>query len=450
MSVTLSEVKRAARAHRAPLAGESAGYLVLAIADQVLQAPRLVQAADVQLTEEGALRVVSGHASSDVDAELSLRRALDQLLLVASSGSAALTRASRRTAPLGLSSLVRELEAALIPVNRAAARRALARVHRETARALESGTLPEEPAEDVAPIALPVPVPTSVVAAPTPAAAREPQPKTELAPEPEPDHETPALAAPAMPALGESHLNGVVSALCDELPLPPQFVESEPLTSALPVRELPVPVVASAPEPEFLLEIDVELESEGEAVDSSAAPTVMRAVPVAPVALSAPDANSEQPLLDLPLEARTQPEPVILRKALKPLLDLLPEPELERMPETPTLGSLVTQLPILAPEQIAEMSVLTSAPMIDLEQRLASASDDRTERMPEVAELSPGAALTVAGIESSQSRKSDVNELINSFHVAEPDSNPGLCRAIKEMAQLDLTPAPFAALIRER
>ncbi|HEX2672183.1 MAG TPA: hypothetical protein VHM25_14990, partial [Polyangiaceae bacterium] len=64
MSVTLSEVKRAARAHRAPLAGESAGYLVLAIADQVLQAPRLVQPAEVQLSEDGALRVLSGRASS--------------------------------------------------------------------------------------------------------------------------------------------------------------------------------------------------------------------------------------------------------------------------------------------------------------------------------------------------------------------------------------------------
>ena len=88
MSVTLSEVKRAARAHRAPLAGESAGYLVLAIADQVLSAPRLVQAADILLTEDGALRVVSGQASSETDAELSLRRTLDQLLVVASSGSA--------------------------------------------------------------------------------------------------------------------------------------------------------------------------------------------------------------------------------------------------------------------------------------------------------------------------------------------------------------------------
>src|SRR4051812_38448291 len=127
MSVTLSEVRRAARAHRAPLAGESAGYLVLALADQVLSAPRLIHADDIQLTEDGGLRLMRGTASSESEAELSLRRALDELLLVASSGSAALMRAGRRGSPVGLASLVRELEAALIPVNRSAARRALAR-----------------------------------------------------------------------------------------------------------------------------------------------------------------------------------------------------------------------------------------------------------------------------------------------------------------------------------
>jgi hypothetical protein len=378
MSVTLSEVKRAARAHRAPLAGESAGYLVLALADQVLQAPRLVQAADVQLTEDGALRVISGHASSDADAELSLRRALDQLLLVASSGSAALTRASRRTTPLGLSSLVRELEAALIPVNRSAARRALARVHRETARALESGSLPEdeesqpaappppaiaEPAIAAPTIAAPtIAAPTiaappaiAVIAAP-PAIAVIAAPPVVEPPAPaaveEPELETPALAVPvlpAMPALGESHLDGVVSALCEQMPAAPQFVESDALTSALPVRSVRAPEAEA--EPEFLLDIDVEFETD--AVDSSAAPTVMRAVDVEPATSLASDASEvSDASTEPPLEARTRPEPVVLRKTLRPLLELLPKPFSEPVPETPTLGTLAAQLPILAPEQI--------------------------------------------------------------------------------------------------
>ena len=47
-----------------------------------------------------------------------------------------------------------------------------------------------------------------------------------------------------------------------------------------------------------------------------------------------------------------------------------------------------------------------------------------------------------------ESKRSDVHELLSSFQVAESDANPGLCRAIKDMAELDLTPGPFAALIR--
>jgi hypothetical protein len=452
MSVTLSEVQRAARAHRAPLAGESAGYLVLAIADQVLLAPRLVQAADVQLSEDGALRVLSGRASSEEDAELSLRRALDQLLLVASSGSAALTRASRRTAAVGLSSLVRELEAALIPVNRSAARRALSRLHRETARALETGTLPA----DEEPEAVASPAPVAPVAESIRAEPCEPNPKPEPELDPEQDLETPALLVPVspvvMPLFAESHLDGVVSALCDALPAPPQFVESDALTSALPVQSVPPPVAAL--EPEFLLEVDVEFEPEEpnevdeieatDAVDSSAAPTVMRAVAVAPIPTAVEicddDSDCETQALSLPIEARTKPEPVMLRKTLRPLLDLLPKPsEPEPLPETPTLGTLAAELPILPRERIAEMSVAANLAR-ELPPSAESCSDP-TERMPEVQPLPPGVAMV-------ESKKSDVNELLSAFQVAEPDVNQGLCRAIKEMAELDLTPAPFAALIR--
>ena len=432
MSVTLSEVKRAAKAHRAPLAGESAGYLVLAIADQVLRAPRLVDASDIQLTEDGALRVLSGHASSDVEAELSLRRALDQLLLVASSGSAALTRASRRTAPVGLAALVRELEAALIPVNRGAARRALARVHRETSRALASGTLPaEEPESAVMPVqaasanadAKPPPL---IVATPTPP-----------------------------PLIVESHLNSVLTALRNELPAPPEFQESDALTIALEVRPVVLAVAAPPTEPELEFDEDVEFEAEleVEAEDSSAAPTVMRAVQVTKVVFAPSEASDEVPS-ELPAEARTRPEPAVIRKSLRALLppEALFAPPCAPLSHTPTLGSLAAELPVLDAAQLAELSlqaeqelaptpeltVVTSAPVFEL----------GTEPMPEVAPLPPGTAMVA-------SRKSDVSELLSSFQItanaaAVPNETDEvqLRRAIKEMADLDLTPAPFAALIR--
>ncbi|MEO6600614.1 MAG: hypothetical protein ABIQ16_12110 [Polyangiaceae bacterium] len=430
MSVTLSEVKRAAKAHRAPLAGESAGYLVLAIADQVLSAPRLVEASGIQLTEDGALRVVSGNASSDVEAELALRRALDQLLLVASSGSAALTRASRRTAPVGLAAFVRELEAALIPVNRAAARRALARVQRETSRALLSGLLPAEEPEVFA----------------------EPVPLVPVAPAAEPVSVLPAVAATPVEVVpvAESHLDGVLTALCQELLAPAELQESDAGTISLAVRPIGVaPVLEVEPELEVDFDVDFDVEFETEAHDSGEAPTVMRAVDVHPVVLSAADELDVTPF-ELPAEARTRPEPAMIRKSLRALLPVeLPlPPDAVPLARTPTLGSLVAQLPVLDAAQRAQLAqrlleselelerapdltVVTSAPVIE----------EGTEPMPEVAPLPPGVAMVA-------SRKSEVNELLSSFHIEADDSNQGLCRAIKEMADLDLTPAPFAALVR--
>jgi hypothetical protein len=447
MSVTLSEVKRAAKAHRAPLAGESVGYLVLAIADQVLSAPRMVQATDIQLTEDGALRVLSGLASSDADAELALRRALDQLLLVASSGSAALSRASRRTAPVGLSALVRELEAALIPVNRAAARRALARVHRETVRALASGSLPEEEAE-AAPVAVVAPLAAASLPVVTAVAPVAVAPIAVVAPV----ALAPLVVAEPVP---ESHLDGVLTALCEELAAPAELQESDALTRALEVRPVdprPAQAALAAPEAELEFDVDVEfeLEAEPEATDSSAAPTVMRAVEVQPLVLSAADSFDDAPS-ELPAEARTRPEPAMIRKSLRAMLPAeFPPPAESALARTPTLGSLAAQLPVLDAQQIAELSeeaeacaeltVVTSAPVIEI-------VAEPTEPMPEVAPLSPGVAMVA-------SRKSDVSELLSSFQITrDPQNEPigsdvGLRRALKEMAELDLTPAPFGALIR--
>jgi hypothetical protein len=53
MSVSVLELIAAAQAGEAPLAAESAGYLVLAAADQTSGAPRRLSARLVMLTEEG-------------------------------------------------------------------------------------------------------------------------------------------------------------------------------------------------------------------------------------------------------------------------------------------------------------------------------------------------------------------------------------------------------------
>src|SRR5690606_9229311 len=70
------------------------------------------------------------------DAEASVRALLTKLLEVSGSGTPALTTAAKRKPGNGLPALVEELEAALIPVNRAAGRRALARLARVVKRVL--------------------------------------------------------------------------------------------------------------------------------------------------------------------------------------------------------------------------------------------------------------------------------------------------------------------------
>ena len=455
MSVTLSEVKRAARAHRAPLAGESAGYLVLALADQVLSAPRLIAPGDVQLTDDGGLRVLRGQASSETDAELSLRRALDSLLLVASSGSAALMRAGRRSSPVGLPGLVRELEAALIPVNRAAARRALARLQRETARAVASGTLPVDEPELAEPV---LPIAAAVVEAVAPVVEAV-APVVELATDSD-ELETPAIAVNA-PILvdappSESHVLGSPSAAGEAYNAPSEDSslndDSDALTLAVDVRTTFVAVEIG------LLDEDVEFLDDIEIVDEEAsdALTVARSVEVEPVASAVP----EQGLVDLPEEACTRPEPVILRRALRPLACPEIAPAAQEAPVcTPTLGSLAAELPVLAPELIAEMTrrerdsaiallevsrAAEPVPSVSAAEEgvvCSAPREDFTEPMPEVAPLSPGVAIVA-------SRRSDVSELLAGFGVGPDDSHQGLRRAIKELAELDLTPAPFTALIR--
>ena len=309
-------------------------------------------------------------------------------------------------------------------------------MHRETARALASGVLPEEELEEASPVvAAPLAAAQPARAVLAPVALREPAF--------EEDAQTRAIPRVSEPE-HSGHLDGVLSALCEELPAPPQLTESDALTVALEVR-----LVARPPEPQ--LDFDEDVEFETDSVDSGAAPTVMRAfevqaIPLSASALAAADVLAEQLSLEPPADACTRPEPVVLRRSLPPeQRAVLPAPFSEEPARTPTLGSLAA-LPRLSSERIAELSAVASAqfeePVTTADQVICSApNDELTEQMPEVAALSPGVAMVA-------SRKSDVSELLSSFQIGPDDSNQGLCRAIKEMADLDLTPAPFAALIR--
>jgi hypothetical protein len=134
-SVTLDEVFSVVAGKRVPLAPELAGYLVLEIAEHADPNGGDVDPRSVYVGEEGTVALVKPKREGATgDAEASIRAALARLLEASGSQTPALAAASKRKAGIGLPALAEELEAALIPVNRAAGRRALARLAREVKR----------------------------------------------------------------------------------------------------------------------------------------------------------------------------------------------------------------------------------------------------------------------------------------------------------------------------
>jgi hypothetical protein len=286
MSVSIAEILRGAAVHAVPLTGECAGYLVLAAADQALTAPRQVDAAELHLLDDGSVRAVGTRACSEVDAERDLRQLLDRLLSTASSVTPALLRAGRRAPGAGMAPLLREIERALIPVNRSAARRALARLEREAARAVESGRLSEQPAAengasaplDAAPPSEPVTVRGESIAFEV--SAHVPAPALDLSPV---RAVLPAVAAaPAMSAAHPLH----------ELPPPPP---SRAALASLPSLT-PPPVACFVPEPNRQL---AETRPEPVVARASARPEAPAHTPmpeaILPVATSSTCSNSATP-----------------------------------------------------------------------------------------------------------------------------------------------------------
>jgi hypothetical protein len=134
-SVTLDEVFTVLAAKRVPLAPELAGYLVLEIAEHADPSGGDVDPRSVFVGEEGTVALVKPRRDgASGDAEGSVRATLGRLLDASGSVTPALAAASRRKSGAGLRALADELETALIPVNRAAGRRALAHLAREVRR----------------------------------------------------------------------------------------------------------------------------------------------------------------------------------------------------------------------------------------------------------------------------------------------------------------------------
>ena len=556
MSVTLVDVLAAARARCAPLVGELAGYLVLGVADQVAAAPRRVAAADIILGPDGAVALVGGRAASDHAAEASLRDLLKHLLVNASSASPALSRASRGSCGRGVAALVRELEASLIPVNRAAGKRAATRLYRETKRAVDEGLLAawreseresqrvemesDEPPEVVAEVSTDQAPPrkrdcavssgeaTEAIPPPVPAAAervdRSEEPAlaelsdapdvevvVELSSPPPPEV---AAALPAArhvraadepshgpPAVEEEDVTrpepivlraacgvGLESESCRDTgsknrPSGEQsesdFALTPPLgsiaslqSSAAPdhgQRSLTGPVIAlldmERTDPmhqgeyleisESLGNYALALGSEDEKLDAAC-----RAVssPPAPVAVDtggpAPASEADEPrpafVLESPpwapnattaVDGRAHPVGQWLREAKWAWPDLSPVPPAPELVAPPPVASAADSLPGGAHAvQVANVVVPSCG--------LAAAEDSFPPEdgwdVPAAEEAAVSLLREVRAPSTFSPRRSQVEDLVASFTVADQREDGDVCRDLKRMAGLDLTPLPGA------
>ncbi len=135
MDISLDRVLEAARARRATLTPEVAGYVILLAAQQLAAERSQISAQSVLLDETGDVFVKRAFAASELDVDAMLRELLGALIAVCSSPPPAIVAVAERGSSGDLRGLVAELSAALIPINHSAAHRALARLYREARRA---------------------------------------------------------------------------------------------------------------------------------------------------------------------------------------------------------------------------------------------------------------------------------------------------------------------------
>ncbi|XYH94411.1 hypothetical protein ACMHYB_42260 [Sorangium sp. So ce1128] len=326
--VTLDEVLAAAHARCASLVPETSGYLALAVGDATSRLPLRLDDRAVLLTTEGTVTVRSrGEPVAPAEAARLLRDLLARLL-AASAGSMpnlAATARPRPAAEQDPDAVARELEAALIPVNRNAARRALARLARETLRAKEAGRLkraraevqaaPPAPATNEQPAANEQPAepvrPAYAAAAPRAEVGGAQRGEIPVAPLAPAVVELTLSPGPVAPAIVELTLSpGLVACETAGLPLPAPALGGDPDEIAAraavvepPSEVAPAPAHATHPgeksevfpEPTpTVVQAVVQIETAAALVEIPVVPELIepaRAVaPVAPIAPSAPAA----------------------------------------------------------------------------------------------------------------------------------------------------------------
>ncbi|HLM71199.1 MAG TPA: hypothetical protein VK459_00850, partial [Polyangiaceae bacterium] len=170
-AATLEDVIAAAASRSASLVPETSGYLILEVLEAAQRVPLLLDLRSVLITAEGGVEIrPSGEVISPAEAGRQLRGLLGQLLAVSAGDLSGLRAAANTARAGGIDALTLDIEAALIPMNRAAGRRAIARLARDTLRAGSRGVA-RRPAP---PASSPVIASVEPPAPPSPEALSEP------------------------------------------------------------------------------------------------------------------------------------------------------------------------------------------------------------------------------------------------------------------------------------
>ena len=135
-SISLDDVIGVVATKRAPLAAELAGYIALEMASNAEVRDGELDPKNVILTEDGVLAIVHPRIAAAGDTVPSIRKLLTRLLEASGSTTPALSAVCAQHDDTSLALLFEEIEAALIPVNRAAGKRAMARLTREVRKVL--------------------------------------------------------------------------------------------------------------------------------------------------------------------------------------------------------------------------------------------------------------------------------------------------------------------------
>jgi len=456
MSVTLLDVWRAARARSVPFSGESAGFAAFVLCEATQHSPRSLTLLDAELGEDGAVRLLSNRPCSEAQAEKELRTLLGRLLEVASSPGPSLFRAAGKGGGASLGLLGEELEKALIPLNRAAARRALVRLFRETARAVEQGKLAPTPdLEEPAQIRL---------SPPPPVVAQKPVQVAPLAATPEPIQV--ALSADsAEPRAVAAVAVAPVVAEPVQVAVPPVAPVAAPAPVA-PRARTPLPPVSVEPssEAEQLTSAETVVARRARGLRSTPPPlppspvrneTTPRIGSVDETVISVPNLPRQPLFCDVPGDATERvPEVEEISSDDSDLQALAEWPVAQRPlpPEIPQfIGELELPLPrFVSPPELSpdpptvEPPALRESPALvigvhvaDSDEIAEAVADDELETRPLPSSLS---ALPVEPIRHLLAAESDVHELLSEFQVREGLSEAELRRELKALAGVDLTP----------